>query len=69
VRKGIEAAGVREDIHLDIAAAALTAMLEEFAQRWFVEGDGPGRSAQDVVAASETLAALWLAAVGLGPEV
>jgi AcrR family transcriptional regulator len=68
VRKGIEAAGVREDINLDIAAAALTAMLEEFAQRWFVEGDGPGRSAQDVVAASETLAALWLAAVGLGPE-
>jgi AcrR family transcriptional regulator len=68
VRKGIEAAGVREDIHVDIAAAALTAMLEEFAQRWFVEGDGPGRSAQDVVAASETLAALWLAAVGLWPE-
>ena len=69
VRKGIEAAAVREDIDPDIAAAALTAMLEEFAQRWFVEGDGPGRSAQDVVAASETLAALWLAAVGLGPEV
>jgi AcrR family transcriptional regulator len=69
VRRGIEAAGVREDIDRDIAAAALTAMLEEFAQRWFVEGDGPGRSAQDVVAASETLAALWLAAVGLGPEV
>lgn len=68
VRKGIVAAGVREDIDVDIAAAALTAMLEEFAQRWFVEGDGPGRSAQDVVAASETLAALWLAAVGLGPE-
>jgi len=68
VRKGIAAAGVRQDIDLDIAAAALTAMLEEFSQRWFVEGDGPGRSAQDVVAASETLAALWLAAVGLGPE-
>jgi AcrR family transcriptional regulator len=68
VRRGIEAAGVREDIDRDIAAAALTAMLEEFAQRWFVEGDGPGRSAQDVVAASETLAALWLAAVGLWPE-
>ena len=67
VRKGIAAAGVREDIDLDIAAAALTSMLEEFAQRWFVEGDGPGRGAQDVVAASETLAALWLAAVGLGP--
>jgi AcrR family transcriptional regulator len=68
VRRGIEAAGVREDIDLDIAAAALTAMLEEFTQRWFVDGDGPGRSAQDVVAASETLAALWLAAVGLVPE-
>jgi AcrR family transcriptional regulator len=68
VRRGIEAARVREDIDLDIAASALTAMLEEFAQRWFVEGDGPGRSAQDVVAASETLSALWLAAVGLGPE-
>ena len=68
VRRGIEAARVREDIDLDIAASALTAMLEEFAQRWFVEGDGPGRSAQDVVAASETLAALWLAAIGRGPE-
>ena len=69
VRRGIEAAGVRQEIDVDIAAAALTAMLEEFAQRWFVEGDGPGRSAQDVVAASETLSALWLAAVGLGPVV
>jgi hypothetical protein len=69
VRRGIEAAGVRQDVDVDIAAAALTAMLEEFAQRWFVEGDGPGRSAQDVVAASETLSTLWLAAVGLGPVV
>jgi AcrR family transcriptional regulator len=65
VRKGIEAAGTRPDIDPEVAAAALTAMLEEFAQRWFVEADGPGRSAQDVVTASETLAALWLAAVGL----
>lgn len=44
------------------------ALLEEFAQRWFVEGDGPGRGTQDVVAASETVAALWLTAVGLGPD-
>jgi hypothetical protein len=43
-------------------------MLEEFAHRWFVEAEGPGRSAQDVVAASETLAALWLAALGLQPD-
>jgi len=68
VRKGIEAARLRPDIDPEIAAAALTAMLEEFAQRWFVEADGPGRSAQDVVAASETLAALWLAAIGLRPD-
>ena len=68
VRQGIEAAGTRGDIDPDIAAAALTAMLEEFAQRWFVEGEGPGRSAHDVVAASETLAALWLTAIGLQPD-
>jgi len=65
VRKGLAAAGTRTDIDPAIAAAALTAMLEEFAHRWFVEADGPGRSAQDVVAASETLATLWLAAIGL----
>jgi AcrR family transcriptional regulator len=65
VRHGIETAGLRPDIDPEIAAAALTAMLEEFAQRWFVEGEGPGRSAHDVVAASETLAALWLSAIGL----
>jgi AcrR family transcriptional regulator len=65
VRQGIETAGIRPDIDPEIAAAALTAMLEEFAQRWFVEGEGPGRSAHDVVAASETLAALWLSAIGL----
>ena len=68
VRKGIEAAPIRPDIDPEIAAAALTAMLEEFAHRWFVEAEGPGRSAQDVVAASETLAALWLAALGLQPD-
>jgi AcrR family transcriptional regulator len=65
VRKGLAAAGTRTDIDPAIAAAALTAMLEEFGHRWFVEADGPGRGAQDVVAASETLATLWLAAIGL----
>jgi AcrR family transcriptional regulator len=68
IRQGIETAGARPDIDPEIAAAALTAMLEEFAQRWFVEGEGPGRSAHDVVAASETLAALWLSAIGLQPD-
>jgi AcrR family transcriptional regulator len=64
VRKGIESAGVRTDIDPVIAAAALVAMLEEFTQRWFVEGDGPGRSAHDVVTAAETLGTMWLSAIG-----
>jgi AcrR family transcriptional regulator len=65
VRRGIEAAAVPPGIDPQIAAAALTAMLEEFAHRWFVDGDGPGRSARDIVAASETLTTLWLHAIGL----
>ncbi len=52
----------------DIAATALVAMLEEFAHRWFVEGDGPGTSAADVIAASETLTTIWLAAIGLSDK-
>jgi AcrR family transcriptional regulator len=65
VRKGIESAGARPDIDPAIAAAALVAMLEEFTHRWFIEGDGPGRSAHDVVTAAETLGTLWLSAIGL----
>ncbi len=64
VRRGIEAAGRRPGIDPAIAAAALTAMLETFAYRWFVEGDGPGTSAADIVTASETLATMWLATLG-----
>ncbi len=66
VRKGIESAEVRTDIDTGIAAAALVAMLEEFTHRWFIEGDGPGKSANDVVTAAETLGTLWLSAIGLG---
>ncbi len=65
VRKGIESAEVRRDIDPDVAAAALVAMLEEFTRRWFIEGDGPGRSAHDVVTAAETLGTLWLRAIGI----
>jgi AcrR family transcriptional regulator len=65
VRKGIESADVRTDIDAGVAAAALVAMLEEFTHRWFIEGDGPGKSAHDVVAAAETLGTLWLSAIGL----
>lgn len=65
VRKGIESAEARPDIDPGIAAAALVAMLEEFTHRWFIEGDGPGKSAHDVVTAAETLGTLWLSAIGL----
>ncbi|MGH9211109.1 MAG: TetR/AcrR family transcriptional regulator [Acidimicrobiales bacterium] len=65
VRKGIQSADVRPDIDADVAAAALVAMLEEFTHRWFIEGDGPGKGAHDVVAAAETLGTLWLSAIGL----
>jgi AcrR family transcriptional regulator len=68
VRRGIEAAGVPPGIDPGIAAAALTAMLESFAYRWFVEGDGPGTSAADIVTASETLASMWLAMLGSPPR-
>jgi AcrR family transcriptional regulator len=67
VRKGIESAEVRPDIDPGIAAAALVAMLEEFTHRWFIEGDGPGRSAHDVVSAADTLGTLWLSAIGIVP--
>jgi AcrR family transcriptional regulator len=65
VRKGIESADARPDIDSRIAAAALVAMLEEFTHRWFIEGDGPGKGAHDVVAAADTLGTLWLSAIGL----
>jgi AcrR family transcriptional regulator len=65
VRKGIEAANARSDIDSGIAAAALIAMLEEFAHRWFVEGDGPGTGPTDIVLVAETLATMWLSAIGL----
>lgn len=67
VRKGIVAAGGGPAVEPEIAAAALVAMLEEFTQRWFVEGDGPGTSDHDVSDAADTLAALWLRALGLEP--
>jgi AcrR family transcriptional regulator len=65
VRMGIETSGHRPGIDPEVAAAALNAMLEEFAHRWFVEGDGPGTSAGDIVTASETLATIWLSVLGL----
>jgi len=65
VRRGIEAADLRPGIDPTVAAAALIAMLEEFAVRWFDEGDGPGRSASDIISAAETIATMWLTIIGL----
>jgi AcrR family transcriptional regulator len=69
VRLGIEMAGRRPGIDPEVAAAALNAMIEEFAHRWFVEGDGPGTTAGDIVVASETLATIWLSVLGLEESV
>lgn len=69
VRMGIASAGHRPGIDPDVAAAALNAMLEEFAHRWFVEGDGPGTTAADIITASETLATIWLSVLGLDDPV
>lgn len=69
VRQGIETVDQRSCIDPEVAAAALVAMLEEFAHRWFVEGDGPGTSASDIVTASETLAAIWLTVLDLDEPV
>jgi AcrR family transcriptional regulator len=63
VRKGIEAFGARPGIDPRAAAVALIAMLEEFVQRWFIDGDGPGTSQADIVAASETVSNIYLAAI------
>jgi AcrR family transcriptional regulator len=63
VRQGIEAIGLRPGLDTTAAAVALTAMLEEFTQRWFIDGDGPGTSAADIVAAAETLSNICLAAI------
>lgn len=65
VRRGIESANLRPGIDPAVAAAALTAMLEEFVHRWFDEGDGPGKSASDIVSAAETIATMWLTVIGL----
>lgn len=65
VRRSIEEAELQDGVDSQVAAAALMAMLEEFAYRWFVEGDGPGTTAADVVTASETLATMWLRALHL----
>jgi AcrR family transcriptional regulator len=64
VQRGIELSSALPGIDTAVAAAALTAMIEEFARRWFDEGDGPGSSAGDIVSASETIATIWLTVVG-----
>jgi AcrR family transcriptional regulator len=65
VRRSIEAARLGDGIDVEVAAAALMAMLEEFARRWFVEGDGPGTSAADIAIASDTVSTMWLRMLGL----
>jgi AcrR family transcriptional regulator len=61
IKRAIEIANPR-GIDPEVAARALLAMMEEFAQRWFVE-DHMDRSPTAVFAVAETLANLWINAV------
>jgi AcrR family transcriptional regulator len=61
IRRAIELANPR-GIDPEVASRALLAMMEEFAQRWFVE-DHLDRSPTAVFAVAETLANLWINAV------
>ena len=64
VQRGIAAISPRDDLDQRVAAAALNGMLETFAYRWFVLGDGDGASPSSVFDAAQTLAAMWISAIG-----
>ena len=61
IRKAIELADP-PGIDPEIAARALLAMMEEFAQRWYIE-EGRGVSPAEVFSTAETLANLWINAI------
>lgn len=65
VRIAFEMSGVPEGLDPSFAATAVTSMLEEFAHRWFVEGEGPGTSAAHVAAAADGLTRLTIDALGI----
>jgi AcrR family transcriptional regulator len=65
VEKALTGYGLPEGIDPAVAACAVTSMLEEFAFRWFIDGEGPGTSASDVLSAAETLTRMALTALGL----
>lgn len=55
----------RPQLDAEVAASAVTAMIDEFSYRWFVDGQGPGTDTAVVIAAAETLCAMALAALGV----
>jgi AcrR family transcriptional regulator len=61
IRRAIELADP-PGIDPDIAARALLAMMEEFAQRWFIE-EGRGVTPAEVFSTAETLANLFINAI------
>ena len=65
VAAALKTVELRPGLDPAVAATALNSMIEEFAYRWFVEGEGPGATAADVVAASESLTTMALGALGL----
>jgi AcrR family transcriptional regulator len=62
IKKAIELANP-PGIDAEIAARALLAMMEEFAQRWFIEEER-GMTPAEVFTTAETLANLWINAIG-----
>lgn len=58
IRRAIEMIGP-PGINAVIASTALLAMLEEFAQRWFIELDGES-TPRDVFEVAQTIANLWI---------
>jgi hypothetical protein len=61
IRKAIQVANP-PGIDPEVAARALLAMMEEFAQRWYIE-EGRDVSPAEVFATAETLANLWINAI------
>jgi TetR/AcrR family fatty acid metabolism transcriptional regulator len=61
IKRAIELANP-PGIDAEIASRALLAMMEEFAQRWFIE-EGRGTTPAEVFTTAETLANMWINAI------
>lgn len=60
----IRATPTAQAVNADVAATAITAMIEEFAYRWFIDGDKAKHRAEDAKEAADTLCEIVLRALG-----